>query len=201
MTLTTQIPHSPRAGGVFAILLVAAFFAFSGPAMASPGGHDDKAAEKFSFGYPSPAAEPDQEVRITALDTMRFDPPAIKVKAGSTVKFVVTNKGEVVHAWSLGTPREQEEHEEGMEDVPMSKMMTHMNGEANGFVLKPGETKTLVWTFARDGEIQYACHIPGHYASGMYGSITIAAAAGQKMSHGHKKHAKTTVTEGSFIKR
>jgi len=193
MTFTTQSPHSLHSlhiGGAATAFLAATFltlaFAFSGPAMASPGGHDDKAAEKFSFGYPSPAAKADQEVRIAALDTMRFDPPAIKVKAGSTVKFIVTNKGEVVHAWSLGTIKEQEEHEEGMEDVPMSKMMTHMNGEANGFVLKPGETKTLVWTFTKDGEIQYACHIPGHYASGMYGSITIES-GGQKMSHGHKE--------------
>lgn len=164
------------------------------------GDHDDSkagahehAAENFSFGFPSPNAKPDQVIQISALDSMSYDPPKITVDAGSVVKFVVTNKGEIAHAWAIDTVQEQLEHEAGMENVDMSNMMTHMDSEPNGFVLKPGETKTLVWTFTKGGDIQYACHLPGHYGAGMHG--TVAVKGGDKMKSGH--HGGMKMSHGS----
>ncbi|PHS21769.1 MAG: hypothetical protein COA85_12535, partial [Robiginitomaculum sp.] len=134
------------------------------------GDHDDSQAgehghapEQFSFGFPSPDAKPDQVIQINALDSMNYDPPKITIGADSVVKFVVTNKGEIAHAWAIDTVKEQREHEEGMQNVDMENMMGHMDSEPNGFVLEPGQTKTLVWTFTKGGDIQYACHLPGHY--------------------------------------
>ncbi len=185
-----------------AIALAGAAISISGPALAHPpkaqsgnattsqhegmqgmkgmhmdgmGGHDD-GGETFSFGHPSPGATPDRVVQITALDTMRFDPPMMTVKPGSVIRFVVTNKGEIPHSWSIDTKAEQVEHEEGMEGMPMENMMGHMDGEPNGFVLKPGETKTLTWTFTKGGDIEYACHLPGHYGAGMHGQIKVQGA-------------------------
>ncbi len=148
-------------------------------------GDHDHGEAAFPFGHPSPEATPDREVHITALDTMRFEPPVVTVKAGSVVKFIVTNKGRIPHAWSIDTVEGQKAHEAGMRDVPMSEMMTHMNGEPNGFVLKPGETKTLIWTFTGDGDVEFACHIPGHYPAGMRGAIRIEP--GDAATNGHEK--------------
>lgn len=153
-------------------------------------GHDDgeagehgHATEQFSFGYPSPDTKPDQVIRIEALDSMSYNPAKITVKAGSVVKFVVTNKGEIAHAWAIDTVKEQREHEEGMQNVDMDNMMSHMDGEPNGFVLEPGQTKTLVWNFTKGGDIQYACHLPGHYGAGMHGAVVIEGTDNKGSGH------------------
>ncbi len=163
----------------------------NGMHMKNMGGHAH-GEEEFSFGHPSPDAKPDRVVRIEALDTMRFDPPMITVKPGNVIKFVVTNKGEIPHSWSIDTKAEQIEHEEGMEGMPMENMMGHMDGEPNGFVLKPGETKTLTWTFTKGGDIEYACHLPGHYGAGMHGQLKVQGVDDAKQAshentatHGH----------------
>ena len=39
-----------------------------------------------------------------------------------------------------------------------------------------GETKTLVYTFNEVGELEYGCHVPGHYEAGMKGDIIVEAA-------------------------
>ena len=39
--------------------------------------------------------------------------------------------------------------------------------------VKPGETKTLVFTFPQAGPTLAGCHVAGHYASGMKASITV----------------------------
>lgn len=149
-------------------------------------GEHEHEAPSFAFGHPAPDATPDRVIEINALDSMSYDPSDISIEAGSTVKFVVTNKGEIAHAWAIDTVAEQVEHEEGMDNVDMDKMMTHMDGEPNGFVLKPGETKSLIWTFTKGGDIQYACHLPGHYDAGMRGAVKINGDdSTQKSAQGH----------------
>ncbi|MDA1106777.1 MAG: cupredoxin family protein [Proteobacteria bacterium] len=125
--------------------------------------HHKTDTDKNSVSKPGAA---ERIVTITALD-IRYDLPALKVKTGETVRFVVTNKGNSMHEFVLGDAAEQAEHE---------KMMQGMRGmimadEANAIRLKPGETKELVWTFAKAGTLEYACHQPGHYAAGMVGKI------------------------------
>ena len=124
-------------------------------------------AETFSFGHPGVAAKVDRTVKITALDTMRFVPATVRVKPGETVRFVVTDEGHLVHEFILGDRREQAKHEREMQR--MGGMV--MADEANGITLRPGQTKTLIWTFGKAGEVEYACHQPGHYAAGMVGKI------------------------------
>lgn len=123
--------------------------------------------EGFPFGHPGTAAKVDRTVKISALDAMRFTPATLRVRAGETVRFVVTNKGQLVHEFILGDRREQAEHEREMQR--MGGMV--MADEANGITLRPGQTKTLIWTFGKAGEVEYACHQPGHYAAGMVGKI------------------------------
>ncbi len=176
-------------GAVAAIAL-----AFSAPAIAGPGGHGDHgnmeghkmSAPKFSFGEPAPDATPDVRVEMDALDTMRFSPETVSVKAGSVVEFVVTNKGQIPHAWSVDTIEGQKKHEEGMKDMPMSNMMGHMDDEPNGFVLKAGETKSLIWKFNKSGTLQFACHLPGHFDAGMHSTLEVTG--GDHDDKGKKAH-------------
>jgi uncharacterized cupredoxin-like copper-binding protein len=172
-----------------------------GMKMDGASGHDHGSAQ-FSFGHPSPDAKPDRQIKIGAYDTMRFDPPTITVDAGSVVEFVVTNNGKIAHAWSIDTVKEQAEHEKGMQNVAMADMMGHMDSEPNGFVLQPGETKTLIWTFTKGSDIQYACHLPGHFPAGMHGTVSIEGGDGMMSgdhdgmkSHEHEK-PKTKEHEG-----
>jgi uncharacterized cupredoxin-like copper-binding protein len=40
---------------------------------------------------------------------------------------------------------------------------------------QPGETKTLTISAPPPGDYLYVCTVPGHYAAGMYGTLTITA--------------------------
>lgn len=121
-----------------------------------------------TFGHPGKAAQVNRTIKITALD-IRFDNIRLHVRAGETVRFIVTNKGQLVHEFIIGDAREQAEHEQEMQK--MAAM--NMPDEPNGITLKPGQTKTLIWTFGQKGEVEFACHVPGHFAAGMVGKIIV----------------------------
>ena len=95
----------------------------------------------------------------------RFDPATLEAQAGVPVTFVVTNDDPIPHEFILGTVAEQLEHESG-DDV------TH-DGTPGAASLAVGETETVTFTFDEAGEYQYACHLEGHYAYGMFGTITV----------------------------
>ncbi|MHB8405447.1 MAG: cupredoxin domain-containing protein [Gammaproteobacteria bacterium] len=164
---------------VIAVIAMLSTFAVM-PVLAS-GGH----SAAFPFGHPGEAWSVNRVVDIKAEDIF-FDPKAVTVKAGETVKFVVTNTGKFPHEFVLGDKDEQAEHEkemQAMQNMPMQGMdmksmggMNMMDNDSNGIMFKPGETRTLIWTFTRPGTIEYACHEPGHYAAGMAGTITIEPA-------------------------
>ena len=129
-------------------------------------------AETFSFGHQGVAANVDRTIKIVALDTMRFSPAMLTVHAGETVRFVVTNRGHLLHEWVLGNRREQLAHEAEME-----RMGNRMDHDPNGILLPPGKTATLIWTFVKPGKLYYACHEPGHYVAGMVGTIIVEPAS------------------------
>jgi uncharacterized cupredoxin-like copper-binding protein len=123
-----------------------------------------------TFGHPGKAAQVDRTIRITTLD-ISMDKTRLDVRAGETVRFIVTNKGQLDHEFIIGDAREQTEHEQEMQQ--MAGM--DMPDESNGMTLKPGQTKTLIWTFGPEGKVEFACHVPGHYAAGMVGKIFVNA--------------------------
>lgn len=137
------------------------------------GEDDDKEegdhSEEFSFGEPAEASEADRVVEITANDDFTFDPAAVTVASGEKVTFRVTNAGVIPHDFTLGDAQMQDEHEAEMAE--MGGTMAHE--EANVFALEPGETKEMTWHLTGAGEIIFGCHQPGHYAAGMFGTVTI----------------------------
>lgn len=115
----------------------------------------------------------DRTITVDANDQMQFAPGDITVEAGETIAFVVTNSGNIEHEFVLGDEEVQNEHEAGMETSAGGE-----HADVNYAVsVEPGETRTLVHTFDEEGELLYGCHVPGHYAAGMVGSIAVVEEA------------------------
>jgi uncharacterized cupredoxin-like copper-binding protein len=137
----------------------------------SPRRHFGGGAQKASndLGARADAGAATRTVEVTALDTLVFEPATIRVGAGETVTFVVTNLGKSVHEFTLGDAAMQREHAQAMAHIPAG--MGHEF--PNAITLRPGETKRLTWRFPDTGTLEYACHVAGHYEGGMRGRITV----------------------------
>lgn len=107
-------------------------------------------------------------IRIEALDTLRFEPDSVTVRAGEKVRFVVTNVGHTNHDFFVGDEEAQMMHEEEMESG-----MGHGDMGMAALELAPGETKETTVTFDEAATLLYGCHEPGHYPGGMVGTIIV----------------------------
>jgi uncharacterized cupredoxin-like copper-binding protein len=115
-----------------------------------------------------PASAATRTIKLTANDQLRFQPATLTVKRGETVAFTVTNTGKLVHEFVIGDQAFQDRHE-----MEMAGRTMPMADDADGVGLPAGATKTLTYTFAQAGTLQYACHTTGHYRAGMKGTITV----------------------------
>lgn len=134
-------------------------------------GHSDTPgatqAEGCWFGHPGKSSAVTRTVKIEARD-ISFAPAAMTVKVGETVKFEITNTGRLEHEFMIGDAKEQVEHDKEMAAMPGMAM-----DDPNGVSVPAGKTATLIWTFTKAGALQYGCHVPGHYAAGMVGQLTV----------------------------
>ena len=139
--------------------------------------------EEKAFGRTGDSKRVSRTIVVDMHDNMRFlssgpgvrraSPGAsdeIRIKVGDTVKFVVGNKGKVMHEMVIGTMKELEEHAELMRKHPGMEhdepYMAHVS---------PGKKEEIVWQFTKPGEFYYACLIPGHFEAGMIGKIVVSA--------------------------
>lgn len=134
---------------------------------------------------PLPALAKERVVKVAAHD-MGFDPAAVEAKAGETVRFEITNRGQVLHEFAVGTVEENAAHRQMM--ASMSSMHDHgaMHGHDHAamhghgaahpqkvVMVEPGKTAVLKVRFDKPGRLELACNIPGHYESGMAGTLDI----------------------------
>jgi len=135
---------------------------------AAPAKVDYSKAEQMPFGVASDPKKAARTMRIEMADTMRFYPSEVKVKRGETVRFVVANKGKVMHEMVLGTMDELKKHAELMKKHPgMEHDEPHMAHVA------PGKTAEIGWRFNKAGTFYYGCLIPGHFEAGMTGRVVV----------------------------
>lgn len=143
------------------------------PALAHGDSHTKKGsapadAEQKAFGIAGDPKNATRTIKIAMTDNMRFTPDSITVRQGETVKFVVANRGKMLHEMVIGTLDELMEHSEMMKKFPEMEhdepYMTHVQS---------GTSEELVWTFNRPGDFSFACLIPGHFDAGMFGRITV----------------------------
>ncbi|MDM0064978.1 cupredoxin family protein [Variovorax sp. J31P207] len=131
-----------------------------------------------AFGKPGDATKADRRVKVEMTDGMRFNPSTLAVKQGETVRFVVSNSGQVKHELVLGTEKELKEHYEAMKKNPE---MEH--ADPSMVTLAPGKTGEIVWQFTKAGKVDFACLQPGHYDAGMNGTVMVDKSANSAKQH------------------
>ncbi len=120
------------------------------------------------FGSYDPELKADRIIEVDMADNMRFTPNAIEVSAGETIKFVVTNSGQLQHEFVLGTADLLKEHAEMMLKFPNMEheepYMAHVD---------PGKTMEILWQFSESGSFEFGCLLPGHFDAGMKGAVVV----------------------------
>ena len=95
------MPGSGHAGGMM-----------QGGGMKSGAGHGRR-GQKFDFGMPGKASEVSRTVDVVMKDNY-FDLKSVKVKAGETIRFKITNKGTFLHEFGIGTAVVHKAHQKQM---------------------------------------------------------------------------------------
>lgn len=156
---------------MIAALLAAA--AVSLPATAQGPKSHARAAERapapvrdYPAGQPGNPREPAVVIAITMQETydgkMLFGPDKVEVPVGQQVKFVLTNYGQVDHSFVIGTDGEAKERE-----LPAKGI------EPNARLVPAGGQGDILWRFSKPGRFEFASVLPGQYAAGMKGAITV----------------------------
>lgn len=162
-----------RIAGALALSLAFAATAATAHAAGKHGGGHHQEAEQTPWGIAA-GRKGARTIELAMGDDMRFRPDRIEVREGETIRFVVHNKGKVLHEMVIGTPEALRQHADLMKRFPKMEHdephMTHV---------KSGRKGEIVWNFNRPGAFQFACLIPGHFDAGMIGTIVVTPAAPQ----------------------
>lgn len=128
-------------------------------------------AEHFSAGEPGDPKKSARTVMVNMSDsdgTMRFSPDRLNVKKGEQVRFVIQNKGELKHEFTLASVEDNNKHAALMQKYPD---MEH--DDPNAKSVDPGKTAEILWRFSKSGTFEFACLIPGHREAGMHGTVAV----------------------------
>ena len=127
-------------------------------------------------------------IKVSMYDNY-YQPNNFKIKKNETIKFVVENKGELVHEFNIATKEMHLKHQPEMmmmveheillaDKIDKKKMMemskknpAMAHSHNNSVLLSPGEKAELIWKFSNSLEIEAACNVPGHYEVGMIAKI------------------------------
>lgn len=107
-------------------------------------------------------------VRTVVLDIHHsaFSTSAMTARQGQLVRFVIRNHDPIAHEFIVGDEAVQDRHEHGTE--------AH-HGERPGEVSVPaGATAETTYRFTAAGPLLFGCHLPGHWAYGMRGTIAVS---------------------------
>ncbi|MDQ2102785.1 cupredoxin domain-containing protein [Azospirillum isscasi] len=179
---------------VAALMTGTTLIAAPAAAFAAPGeaGHKHDTA---AIGEPAKATAKTRTIQITMGDNY-YEPNAVQVKAGETVRFLITNKGEFLHEFNIGTAAMHAAHQKematmmehgmltptginkGMAGMDHSRMpgmegVSMKHDDPNSALIEPGKIKDLTWKFTKNTTLEFACNIPGHYESGMVGKVDV----------------------------
>ena len=105
--------------------------------------------------------------RTIAIDIRhsRFLPAALSVPAGVPITFVLRNGDPIDHEWIVGDEATHERHRTGTEPAH--------GGRPTEVSIPAGATRTTTVTFATPGTYRFICHLPGHEAYGMVGTVVV----------------------------
>ena len=141
-----------------------------------------------AIGTKGKASDVNKVILVNMYDNY-YEPSKIEIKKGETVKFVVKNKGELVHEFNIATKEMHLKHQPEMmmmveheillaDKIDKKKMMemakknpSMLHSHSNSVLLSPGESADLIWKFTNSVKIEAACNVPGHYEAGMVAEI------------------------------
>jgi uncharacterized cupredoxin-like copper-binding protein len=124
--------------------------------------------EQKDWGIAGDAKAVKRTMTIGMSDKMRFTPATVEVRLGETIQFKIKNDGRIMHEFVIGTKKELDAH--------AAVMVKHPNMEHDEPYMAhvaPGKTGSIIWTFNRAGDFDFACLIAGHYQAGMVGKIIV----------------------------
>jgi uncharacterized cupredoxin-like copper-binding protein len=117
--------------------------------------------------YRIASAGPGERTVHVTIHFSRFAPSNVVAAPGETIRFVVQNTDPIDHEFIVGDRQVQRIHERGTEPLHPPKP-----GEMS---VPAGTTQVTTYTFPSEpGSLIFGCHLPGHYAYGMRGTVTIA---------------------------
>jgi uncharacterized cupredoxin-like copper-binding protein len=94
-----------------------------------------------------------------------FGPAAISVPAGREVTFVIHNSDPIDHEWIVGDEALHQRHRTGTE--------AHHDARPTEISIDALTTRETTVTFPAATTLTYVCHLPGHEAYGMVGTLTV----------------------------
>ena len=109
-------------------------------------------------------AEPLTDARVT-MHRSRFTPARLTVPAGVPVTFELRNDDPIEHEWIIGAEATHARHRTGTEP--------HHGAIPTEVSVAAYTTIRTTITFDKPGEYTYICHLPGHEAYGMKGTVTV----------------------------
>lgn len=124
-----------------------------------------------------------RDVNIIAKD-YSFVPPVVDLVPGETVLLHVINGGLEVHEAIIGGQAVQDAWEiaeaatVGHPPGPTPAVSVPPDVAGVRIVVQSGERRDVVWTVPEDpaevAALIFGCHIPGHYAKGMWVPVRVA---------------------------
>ena len=130
----------------------------------------------------------DRVITVLMYDNY-YEPNQIKIKKNETIKFLVKNKGELVHEFNIATKAMHLKHQTEMMEMVENEIIlvdkidkikmkeiakknpSMGHSHSNSVLLSPGESAELIWKFNNSLDIEAACNVPGHYEVGMITKI------------------------------
>jgi uncharacterized cupredoxin-like copper-binding protein len=101
---------------------------------------------------------------VIVIHHSHFSISHLDVSEGSLVHFVVRNTDPIDHELIVGDQTVQDLHERGTE------VRHHRPGEVS---VSAETTASTIYLFDRPGSLLFGCHLPGHFAYGMRGTIRV----------------------------
>jgi len=98
----------------------------------------------------------------------KFSLSTLQVHEGTTVRFLVRNHDPIAHEFIVGDKQVHLRHQFGTHPAHPP-----VPGEVSIGATDVGET---FYRFDRAGRFEFACHLPGHFAFGMRGWVTVVDA-------------------------
>lgn len=113
----------------------------------------------------SAGAAADPTTVAIGIHYSRFSPSTVTVPVGQPITFILRNEDPIDHEWIVGDAALHDRHRTGTEPYHASRP-TEVSIDAL-------QSRTTVVTFVKPGTYTFVCHLPGHEAYGMTGTVTV----------------------------